>query len=226
MENLFRHQFKAKIQDGSLEVFAKLLREKDGEINSQLARLNVGFFKLFQFNDLLFIYLESESLLSEFDFPPSFDGMLMDWPGESGNRKFVSMLDIFHDAIPRSDSVWRDSGSSRESLGSIVYLRPEKYCSYVFYHFQLQEEGIRKFNKHYVIGAHENLLFSYQELPAVIDSTNHDRVLDTNVSPENWAELMGEHFRPWPEGLDIEKPWKSMNEIFSYSTYVTNSGAI
>ena len=218
MANIVRHQFKAKIQEGSLEVFAKLLREKNGEIDDHLAEVNVNYFKAFQFDDLLFVYLESESLLAKFDFPAIFDEMLVDWPGESGSKKFVSMLDIFHDAIPRSESVWRDSGSPRESLGSIVYLRPEKYCSYVFYHFQLQEEGIRKFNKHYVIGAHENCLFSYQELPAVIDSTNHDRVLDTNVSPENWAELMGEHFRPWPEGLDIEKPWKSMEEILSYST--------
>jgi hypothetical protein len=218
MGNIFRHQFKAKIQEESLKVFAKLLREKNDEIDGHLAGLNVDFFKLFQFDDLLFVYLESQTLLTNFDFPAIFDGMLMDWPGEAGNRKFVSMLDIFHDAIPRSESVWRDFGSPRESLGSIVYLRPEKYCSYVFYHFQLQEEGVRKFNKHYIIGAHENCLFSYQELPAVIDKTNHDRILSTNVSPENWVELMGEHFRPWSEGLDIEAPWKSMEEIFSYST--------
>jgi hypothetical protein len=225
MANIVRHQFKAKIQEGSLRDFADSIKDKKIEIDKHLAEMKIHFFKAFQFDDLLFIYLESETLLSKFYFPSSFDEMLIDWPGESGNRKFVSMLDIFHDAIPRAESVWRDSGSPRESLGSIVYLRPEKYCSYVFYHFQLQEEGIRKFNKHYVIGAHENCLFSYQELPADIDSTNHDRVLDTNVSPENWTELMGEHFRPWPEGLDIEKPWKSMEEIFSYSTYPNNPGA-
>lgn len=223
MANIVRHQFKAKIQEGSLRDFADSIQDKKIEIDKHLAEMKIHFFKVFQFSDLLFIYLESETLLSKFDFPSSFDEMLIDWPGESGNRKFVSMLDIFHDAIPRAESVWRDSESPRESLGSIVYLRPEKYCSYVFYHFQLQEEGIRKFNKHYVIGAHENCLFSYQELPAVVDNTNHDRVLDTNVSPENWAELMGEHFRPWTEGLDIDAPWKSMEEIFSYTP---NSGAI
>ena len=226
MANIVRHQFKAKIQEGSLEVFAKLLREKNGEIDNHLAGMKIHLFKVFQFSDLLFIYLESETTLAKFDLPSSFDGMLMDWPGESGNRKFVSMLDIFHDAIPRSESVWREPGPSSESLGSIVYLRPEKYCSYVFYHFQLQEEGMRKFNKHYLIGAHENCLFSYQELPAVVDKTNHDRVLDTNVSPENWAELMGEHFRPWPEGLDVDAPWKSMKEIFSYPTNTPYTGAI
>lgn len=225
MANIVRHQFKAEIQEGSVERFADSLQEKKAEIDKHLAGMKIHFFKVFQFSNLLFIYLESETTLAKFYLPSSFDGMLMDWPGEFGNRKFVSMLDIFHDAIPRSDSVWRDSESPRESLGSIVYLRPEKYCSYVFYHFQLQEEGIRKFNKHYVIGAHENCLFSYQELPADIDSTNHDRVLDTNVSPENWTELMGEHFRPWPEGLDIKKPWKSMKEIFSYSTNTPYSEA-
>jgi len=224
MANIVRHQFKAKIKEGSVEHFADSLQGKKAEIDNQLAVMRVHFFKVFQFSDLLFIYLESESLLAKFDFPAIFDEVLVDWPGESGTQKFVSMLDIFHDAIPRAESLWRDSGASRESLGSIVYLRPEKYCSYVFYHFQLQEEGMRKFNKHYVIGAHENCLFSYQELPAVIDTTNHDRVLSTNVSPENWAELMGQHFRPWPEGLDIDAAWKSMEEIFSYSTYSTNSG--
>jgi hypothetical protein len=223
MANIVRHQFKAKLQEGSVERFVDSIQDKKIEIDKHFAAMKINFLKVFQFNDSLFIYFESETLLSKFDFPSTFDGMLVDWPGELGNRKFVLMLDIFHDAIPRSESVWRDSGSSRESLGSIVYLRPEKYCSYVFYHFQLQEEGIRKFNKHYVIGAHENCLFSYQELPAVVDSTNHDRVLDTYVSPENWTDLMGEHFRPWPEGLDIEKPWKSMEEIFSYTQ---NSGAI
>ena len=68
-----------------------------------------------------------------------------------------------------------------------------------------------------MIGAHENCLFSYQEIPAVVDITNHDRVLSTNNSPENWTELMGEHFQAWPEGLDIEKPWKAMEELFTYS---------
>ena len=59
--------------------------------------------------------------------------------------------------------------------------------------------------------------FSYQEIPAVVDITNPDRVLNTNNSPENWTELMGEHFQAWPEGLDIEKPWKAMEELFTYS---------
>lgn len=81
MANIIRHQFKAKIKESSVEHFADLLQEKKAQIDNQLAVMRVHFFKVFQFSDLLFIYLESEITLSKFDLPSSFDGMLMDWPG-------------------------------------------------------------------------------------------------------------------------------------------------
>lgn len=213
---IYRHQLKARIDKGSADAFSQILIEEKEQIAASLRGAGINLFKLFRFDHLLFVYAESIDPVLTLELPAKVTSALIDSPGDFGDRKFVSMLDIFHDAIPRVESVWREPGAPITSLASIVYLRPEKYCSYVFYHFQLQEEGLRKFNKRYIIGALENCLFSYQELPAVIDTTNHDRVLHTNVSPENWVELMGEHFQPWPEGLDIEKPWKSMEEIFSY----------
>lgn len=47
--------------------------------------------------------------------------------------------------------------------------------------------------------------------------TNHDRVLNTTNSPENWGELMAEHFKPWQANRDDGESWKKMTEIFSYS---------
>jgi len=216
MVMIYRHQLKARIDKGSSDAFSQILIEEKEQIAVSLRGAGINLFKLFRFDHLLFVYAESIDPLLTLELPAKVTSALIDSPGDFGDRKFVPMLDIFHDAIPRVESVWREPGAPITSLASIVYLRPEKYCSYVFYHFQLQEEGLRKFNKRYIIGALENCLFSYQELPAVIDTTNHDRVLHSNVSPENWVELMGEHFQPWPEGLDIEKPWKSMEEIFSY----------
>ena len=213
---IYRHQLKARIDKGSADAFSQILIEEKEQIAASLRGAGIALFKLFRFDHLLFVYAESIDPVLTLELPAKVTSALIDSPGDFGDRKFVPMLDIFHDAIPRVESVWREPGAPITSLASIVYLRPEKYCSYVFYHFQLQEEGLRKFNKRYIIGALENCLFSYQELPAVIDTTNHDRVLHSNVSPENWVELMGEHFQPWPEGLDIEKPWKSMEEIFSY----------
>jgi L-rhamnose mutarotase len=216
MVMIYRHQLKARIHKGSGVAFSQILIEEKDQIAASLRGAGINLFKLFRFDHQLFVYAESADPLLSLALPAKVTSALIDSPGDFGDQKFVPMLDIFHDAIPRVESVWREPGAPITSLGSIVYLRPEKYCSYVFYHFQLQEEGLRKFNKRYIIGALENCLFSYQELPAVIDATNHDRVLHTNISPENWVELMGEHFQPWPEGLDIEKPWKSMEEIFSY----------
>jgi L-rhamnose mutarotase len=216
MAMIYRHQLKARIHKGSVDAFSQILKEEKDQIEASLSAAGINLFKLFRFDNLLFVYAESADPVLNLALPAKVTSALIDSPGDFGDHKFVPMLDIFHDAIPRVESAWREPGAPITSLGSIVYLRPEKYCSYVFYHFQLQEEGLRKFNKRYIIGALENCLFSYQELPAVIDATNHDRVLHTNVSPENWVELMGEHFQPWPEGLDIEKPWKSMEEIFSY----------
>jgi L-rhamnose mutarotase len=216
MAMIYRHQLKARIEKGSDNAFSQMLKEEKDQIEASLSAAGINLFKLFRFDNLLFVYAESADPVLSLALPAKVTSALMNSPGDFGDQKFVPMLDIFHDAIPRVELTWREPGAPITSVASIVYLRPEKYCSYVFYHFQLQEEGLRKFNKRYIIGALENCLFSYQELPAVIDATNHDRVLHTNVSPENWVELMGEHFQPWPEGLDIEKPWKEMQEIFSY----------
>lgn len=216
MAMIYRHQLKSRIHKASGDAFSQILTEEKDQIAASLRDAGINLFKLFRFDNLLFVYAESTDPMLRLALPAKLINALLDSLGDFGDHKFVPMLDIFHDAIPRVESTWREPGAPITSLASIVYLRPEKYCSYVFYHFQLQEEGLRKFNKRYIIGALENCLFSYQELPAVIDATNHDRVLHTNVSPENWVELMGEHFQPWEEGLDIEKPWKSMEEIFSY----------
>jgi L-rhamnose mutarotase len=214
---LFRAKYPASQKVNLLE---KLSKEEDS-IRSTLKTSGVHFAKLFSFENQLFIYLESESLISHLSLGGHFDAHLESWPGLEAPRKWVEMLDIFHDSKPRGDEPWRDFSASRKSIGSIIYLRPEKYASYVFYHFQLQEEGIKKFNKYYLIGAHETCLFSYQEQPAVIDTRHEDRVLNTNLSPDNWAELMGEHFQPWPEGLNIADPWKVMEEVFSFSNPIS-----
>ena len=214
---MFRHQFRAQIKSESGSKVIESINDCKQEVEEVLRNYTVTFLRLYQFEDQLFTYLEARSFLPDFNLPATLSEYLVDCPGNIDARKFVSMLDIFHDAIPRPESTWRSDLSSRESAGSIVYLRPEKYCSYVFYHFQLQEEGVRKFNKYYLIGAHENCLFSYQESPAEIEMTNHDRVLNTTNSPENWGELMAEHFKPWHANRDDGESWKKMTENFSYS---------
>ena len=216
MLTIFRYQFRAQIKDGAGPAITQALSAKKNQIDRELLRDAVLFLKFFRFGNQMFVYLESKRQISDFNPPKSISDMLVAWPGQIQIRKSVPMMDIFHDGIPRTDAVWRASDVPRKSIGSIIYLRPEKYCGYVFYHFQLQEEGLRKFNKYYLIGAHENCLFSYQEVPAEIDRGNIGSILTTNNSPENWAELMGQHFQPWQEEAGIEIAWKAMDEIYAY----------
>ena len=213
---IFRYQFRAQIKDGAGPAITQALSAEKNQIDRELLRDAVILLRIYQFGNQMFVYLESERQISNLNLPKSISDLLFAWPGQIQIRKSVPMMDIFHDGIPRTDAVWRASDIPRNSIGSIIYLRPEKYCSYVFYHFQLQEEGLRKFNKYYLIGAHENCLFSYQEVPAEIDSSNIGSILTTNNSPENWAELMGQHFQPWQEGIGMEIAWKAMDEIYAY----------
>ena len=213
---IFRYQFRAQIKDGAGPAITQALSAEKNQIDRELLRDAVILLRIYQFGNQMGVYLESERQISNLNLPKSISDLLFAWPGQIQIRKSVPMMDIFHDGIPRTDAVWRASDIPRKSIGSIIYLRPEKYCSYVFYHFQLQEEGLRKFNKYYLIGAHENCLFSYQEVPAEIDNSNIGSILTTNNSPENWAELMGQHFQPWQEGIGMEIAWKAMDEIYAY----------
>lgn len=216
MTAINRQQFRAIVSAGALEQFLALVNHEKEGIDELVREKSISYLRLYCFGDQLFVYLESKSLHKSVPLPESINALLEDWPASRGKRIWVAMLDIFHDAMPRTEVQWREQNHARKSIGSIIYLRPEKYASYVYYHFQLQEEGFKKFNKYFIIGAHEDCLFSYHELPAVIDPWNSNRILSSNNSPANWAELMGEHFQPWPDGLNIEDPWKAMREIYAF----------
>jgi len=222
MSLIKRQQFRAIVQAGAVEQVQDLMKKEEDAINNLAKQNGISFLRIYNFGEQLFLYLEGASLIKSVPLPQNINNLLQDWPATKDfdnikdSVKWSEMLDIFHDAMPRNGIKWRDSDNIRTSVGSIIYLRPEKYASYVYYHFQLQEEGLKKFNKYFIIGAHENCLFSYYEIPAVIDPWNEDRLLRSNNSPDNWAELMGEHFQPWAEGLKIDDPWRVMQEVFSF----------
>jgi hypothetical protein len=209
-----RHQFRSRLELKSIEGFPYQIKLESENLKNFFAGLDIDFVRIFQFDAEIYLYFESEKNIPTFEWPSPLRTLFDKWPSEAGLRSSVAMMDIFYDAMPRQSEAWRTVDAKRESIGSVIYLRPEKYASYVFYHFQLQEEGIKKFNKYFIIGSNENLLFSYHELPAVIDTYSSDKILSTNHSPDAWAELMAEHFSPWSEGLNVDAPWKIMKTIF------------
>lgn len=159
---------------------------------------------LYIFENQLFLYYEclSSEITPDALFP-GLDGHLEYWPGGAKKRQWVPMIDIYHASQPQSGDHWRRQASVEERRGKLLRLKPEMLSSYVFYHFQLQEEKRQTDNKYCMIGLHENLLFHYDEIPMTEDVHPYTGKLDTANSPANWSEVMEPHFIYW-EGVKKE----------------------
>jgi len=111
------------------------------------------------------------------------------------------MPDVFHFNEPVDEDHWRRPVPPEKRLGRIAFLRPEKVSSYVYYHYQLQEErafGGGKYESIYLLGT---MLFQYKEWPVVEEVPPFPGRLTTRGTPADWTEArMDEHFDPWPDG--------------------------
>ncbi|MDA0709093.1 MAG: hypothetical protein O3B73_02660 [bacterium] len=197
----------------------------DDQIDLQSAKEDANWLKnpggallttsLFQWRRTLFLYVESAgSPLA----PETLRGKglpsLKSWPGEPGQgRVWVPMMDIFHYSTPQNLDHWRRKTPVERPFGRVIRLRPEKVSSYIFYHYQLQEERPGRGDKYGVITLHEDLLFFYQEHPRVSEESPAQPSLKTSNTPENWGELMSQHFAPWPDAGEPE--WRPVALIHS-----------
>lgn len=132
--------------------------------------------------------------------------VLEDWPGEAVPRSFVPMTDIFHCQTPASVDHWRRTQPIERWSGRVARLKPEMASSYIFYHYQLQEERPGSFDKYGLICLHETLMFFYMELPSIVETPSVKGKLATNHTPDHWQDVMNPHFERWtdaPPGQDI-----------------------
>ncbi|PRX61505.1 hypothetical protein B0G52_12524 [Cohnella sp. SGD-V74] len=196
-----------RLQTGRFSLVSRSARE-DG-----IERLSV-----FRFGRLLLVYAEyREKRGKDRGFwNEEIERLLEPWPGgESGDRFEVRLNDIFHDDEPSEDVPWRRPGyEPRQRVGSLARLKPEQYASYVFLHYQLQEEKPRGFSKYYIIGSFERFIFSYQELPAQVEPPRKG-LLATANTPQDWHGAMEPHFEPWADTAEEERIWRELEEIVS-----------
>ena len=131
----------------------------------------------------------------------------------------LRLNDIFHDDVQTDDVPWRrpDWKPARRA-GKLARLKPEMYASYVFLHYQLQEEQPRLFSKYYTIGSFGPYIFSYDELPGIVEPPRAGR-LDTKRTPADWPAAMLPHFEPWgPEVSEGEQLWRETESLFHLET--------
>ncbi|OWA34479.1 hypothetical protein B9G55_16570 [Saccharibacillus sp. O16] len=156
---------------------------------------------------------EDEAAIEPEELLPGAEAVLSVWPGSSQRRLFVPMMDIFHYQHPVDREHWRRK-TQTESYGRLARLRPEQVSSYVFYHYQYQEEKPGDGDKYGIIGLHENMLFFYAERPSTVEPAPYAGRLNTRQTPEDWGAVMQPHFIEWQDASENERIWLNLKPMF------------
>jgi hypothetical protein len=172
---------------------------------------------VYEWENQIFVYdecIDRELPLEEIF--PDLDEYMEDWPGRTAYRKWIPLVDVFHFNEPLSEEHWRRKQPVERRIGRVAHLKPEMIGSYIYYHYQLQEERAFLGDKYEIIGMHENLLFGYQEFPKVIEEPLAPRKLHTSGTPVNWEDTrMDLHFQPWEDGHIFFKPITPLLVLYS-----------
>ncbi|MGG3308078.1 hypothetical protein ABER23_11675 [Paenibacillus lautus] len=195
------------------------------EIHTAMERERVARLSLFTDGSRLFLYYEclGEKVLPE-SLLPRAEAWLAVWPGRDPGRRWASMADIFHYQAPVSEQHWVRTNDHSVPYGRIAQLKPEEVSSYVYYHYQYQEERPGDGDKFGIIGMHENLLFFYSELPATLDSAPYEGKLKTTLRPDDWAAVMEPHFMKWEGAPDGQEIWRELKLVLEARSFIERQG--
>ena len=173
---------------------------------------------LFQWGDHFFVYYESiQQAPTPSDLFGDMAHLLAAWPGAVSPRTFVPMMDIFHCLAPESVEHWRRKQPAERIGGRLARLQPAMVSSYIFYHYQLQEEKPGSFDKYGLIAIHENLIFFYQEFPALVELPLRSGKLTTTNTPDHWHEVMFPHFHLWEDAPSGQEIWREVTLVLHRS---------
>lgn len=211
---LHRFVYRAQCRPGQEAASAAAWRARSDALGDLQIAGRLLTASVFGWERHFFVYYETtDSALTPDDLAGDTGDLLESWPGGATGRCFVPMMDIFHCGEPRDTGYWRRKSPPERVAARITRLQPEMVSSYIFYHYQLQEEKPGSFDKYCLITIHENLLFFYQEYPQVVESPPRVGKLTTTNSPENWQEVMFPHFRLWDDAPAGEEIWRGIDLV-------------
>jgi len=201
---MYRYHFRAQCRENiDLE---RLFFEALPVIQIRMKELGARHLSLFHFGTQLFLYYESPAQsIDPHELFTHCEDALVTWPGTNEPRIWVPMMDIFHYQKPISEKHWLRKNASARPYARIAYLKPDKVASYVFYHYQYQEEQPGDGDKYGMISLHENLIFFYSEDPATVEPPPYSGHLSTSNTPPDWSGTMEPHFIPWGQPAEHEQ---------------------
>lgn len=170
---------------------------------------------IFKYKRHFFLYYEctGEEILPDELFKQP-EKVLLPWQGEEYERFWVPMMDVYHCAEPVSRDFWKRRGHIKCGNAKIVRLKPEMVSSYIYYHYQYQEEKPGDFAKYAAIYLYENIILMYTEQDDEPSVTPYKGKLDSNTTPENWHELMLKHFAPFDEkAVPVYNSWMNIETV-------------
>lgn len=189
-------------------------RDREQKIRRLIDDEQIMTLSVFKWDRQIFIYYECIGhTIEPWDIFGDSCGLLEKWPGEAEMRAFVPMMDIYHCCEPVEAAYWRRKQPVKKAYARVNKLRPEMVASYIFYHYQYQEEKPGDWGKYPSIHLHENLMFFYQEEPDGPDAPPYKGRLDTSNTPGEWEKLMKLHFLPWKDDPQQLNPWREIEQV-------------
>lgn len=177
-------------------------------LEARMERQGARQLSLFRYGAMLFLYYESgpDPVEPQALFPDAAE-VLEYWPGEDSPRCWAPMTDIFHYQQPVDESHWRRTNPAARPYARLARLDPELISSYIFYHYQYQEERPGDGDKYGVIALHENLMFFYSESPATVEPAPYAGKLSTANTPSDWMGTLNSHFLLWEGQTGSARFW-------------------
>ena len=134
----------------------------------------------------VFMYVESHEKNVEPEMLAT--GELIPYPN---GKKWERANEIFHYSRPVSEEQWR----RKKPHVMVNFLKPEKISSYIYYHYQYQEEYPGDGDRYGIIYLHGQQMIFYLEEPTEVETEEIPGALTTKNTPKScWQELMNTHF--------------------------------
>ncbi|UQZ33051.1 hypothetical protein C2I18_05405 [Paenibacillus sp. PK3_47] len=200
-------------------------REVSSSLIEVMKRAQVDHLSLFGCGSQLFLYYECLGTpVPPEDLLPEASKRLAGWPGGNRGRRWAALTDIFHYQRPVSAQHWERSSTESRPYGRLALLKPEETASYIYYHYQYQEERPGDGDKYGVIGLHENVLFFYAEQPDTREPAPYAGKLKTSLRPDNWAEVMEPHFIKWEGAPAGQELWRKLTPVLEVRSFAGKLG--
>ncbi len=223
MQSIYRSIYRAQAKPAQAEAARKRLSDWATALPLGTAPGDLLTVSLLRWGLHIFAYWESigQPRAPETLFP-GFDDLLEAWPGATPDastvRTFVPMMDIFHYLAPENlagDPVeaWRRSAPVEQAWGRLARLQPPMVSSYIFLHYQMQEEKPGVGDQYGLIALHEDLIFFYQERPSVLQVAEKPGKLSTTNTPDHWHDVMFAHFHLWEDAPPGQEIWREIEPL-------------